>query len=188
MHKNPLLFIYKTVGRNFGAIFEVLINMKSFSFLLVILLQVGNSTFGQDNTISEFDLYGCWKMELAKKENGIKKRTYISCEISENKNSVKHSGIVLKAYNKCEFPAVIQDAICPVIYKNVEGTWTYDKKSGIVEIYYPKDFKKEFWDAVKEEYPEMAIPNPRMITKYKRVGLENGQLEIEKTTPNTVYN
>ncbi|MCM4162397.1 MULTISPECIES: hypothetical protein [unclassified Arenibacter] len=158
--------------------------MKSFSFLLVILLFAGNSTFGQENTISEFDLYGCWKMKLGTNENGIKKRTYISCGISEPKNSEKHSSIVFKAFNKCEFPAVIQDALCPLIYKNVEGTWKYDKKSGIVEIYYPKDFKKEFWDAVKEESPEAEIPNPRMKTKFKIVGFEKWTAGNRIITPN----
>ena len=162
--------------------------MQRLNFIFFTFLMVGLATHGQDNAISEFDLYGCWKMEFAEKENGIKKRTYVSCDISKLENSVKQSGIVFKAYNKCEFPVIIQDAICPVIYKNVEGTWTYDKKSGVVEVYFPKDFKKEFWDAVKEEYPEMEIPNPRMKTKFKIVGLENGKLEIEKTTPNTVYN
>ena len=149
---------------------------------------MGNSTFGQDNTISEFDLYGCWKLERATKENGTKKRTYISCDISKSGNLVKYSDIVFKACNKCEFPVVIQDAICPVNYKNVEGTWAFDKESGIVKVYYPMDFKKEFWEAVKEEYPEIEIPNPRMKTAFKIVELENGKLEIEKTTPNTVYN
>lgn len=158
--------------------------MKSFYFLLVFLLLVGNSIFGQNDTISEFDLYGCWKMKLATKENGIKKWIYVPCDISETGNSIKQFGIVFKAYNKCEFSATIQDALCPIIYERVEGSWTYDMKSGIVEVYYPKEFQKEFWDTLKEENPELEIPSPRMKTKFKIVGLEDGKMEIEKTTPN----
>ncbi len=143
-----------------------------------------NSIYGQDNTISEFDLYGCWKMVLVTKENGIKIWKYVPCDISETGNSMKQFGIVFKAYNKCEFSALIQSALCPIIYESVEGTWTYDKKSGIVEVYYPKEFQKEFWDSVKERNPDLEIPNPRMKTKFKIVGFEDGKMEIEKMNAN----
>ncbi len=162
--------------------------MKRLGFTFSIFLIVGLATHGQDNTISESDLYGCWTMERVTRENGPKKRTYTVCDSVDRKTIGKYRNIIFRAYNKCEFPAAIQDVVCPVIYQNVEGTWTYDEKSGIVEVFYPKDFKKEFWDAVKEEYPEMKIPNPRMKIKFRIVGLENGKLQIEKNTPNKVYN
>ncbi|UOY07792.1 hypothetical protein L0P88_04385 [Muricauda sp. SCSIO 64092] len=162
--------------------------MRNFSFLPIVLLLFGNLTLGQDNSISEFDLYGCWIMERFTQENEPNKRVYISCGISDKQNTVKNSGIVFRAYNKCVFPVLIQDAICPILYKSVEGTWTYDKESGIVEVFYPKDFKKGFWDAVNKEQSELEIRNPRMKMKFKIVGLENGKLEIEKVTPDMVYN
>jgi len=157
--------------------------MKNLVFLPFVLLLFGNSAFGQNNTVSEFDLYGCWALERNKKENGLKKRIYRQCRESEGELVIRNSEIIFLAYNKCKFQAVIQDALCPVIYRTVEGTWKYDKKSGLVEIYYPKDFKKEFWDKVKEENPELKIPNPRLKTIFRIVGLENGNLKIEKTTP-----
>lgn len=180
--------IAEAVRRNFGVIFEAVINMKSFFLLSVVLLLIENVTYGQDNAISEFDLHGCWTMERVTRENGPIKGTFVPCDLTDGKSALRNTSIAFYASNKCVFPAVIQSAICPAIYRNVEGTWTYDKESGIVEVYYPKDFKKEVWDAVKEEHPELEIPNPRMKTKFKIVGLENGKLEIEKTTPNKWHN
>ncbi|AYN66363.1 hypothetical protein D1013_02685 [Euzebyella marina] len=76
--------------------------MKSIYHLLAILLLAVSSIFGQNHTFSEFDLYGCWKMEFAEKQNVIKKRIYVPCDILKSENSVKHSDILWKAYNKCE--------------------------------------------------------------------------------------
>lgn len=157
--------------------------MKGYFYLPIAFFLFGNSTFGQANAISEFDLYGCWVMERVTKENGLMKRIYVACNSSEGENTVKHSDIVFSANNKCEYEAVIHDALYPIIYKNVEGTWTYDKESGIVAVYYPKDFMKEVWDAIKEEDPDMEIPNPRIKAKFKIVALQHGKLEIEKLFP-----
>ncbi|WP_090293701.1 hypothetical protein [Flagellimonas zhangzhouensis] len=162
--------------------------MRSFFFLLTPLLMVINSSFGQNLTVSEFDLYGCWKKEPITKENGIKQWIYVTCDISETGKSVRQSDIVFKAYNKCEFLAVIQDALCPIVYQRVEGTWTYDEKSGIVEVFYPKDFQKEILDTFRESHPELEIPNPRLKTKFKILGIEDGKIKIEKTTANIDLN
>ncbi|MCL5245648.1 hypothetical protein M4I21_07505 [Cellulophaga sp. 20_2_10] len=154
--------------------------MRKLTFLLFIFLAVGPIANGQDKPILEYDLYGCWKLERNKKENGIKKRIYNSCEKSNRKIEVRNSEITLLAGNKCIFQAVIQDALCPVIYKTVEATWTYNSKSGIAEIFYPKNFKEEFWEKVKEEHPDLIIHNPRPYKRFKITFLDKNRMEIEK--------
>lgn len=147
------------------------------------MLLLGNPMMGQEAEVSEFDLYGCWKKKRIVIENGPNQWSYVSCEDADGPHVIENSSIVFNAYNKCEFQAVIQDAVCPILYKQVEGTWTYDQNAGIVTVYYPKDFQKEFFDTLKARRPELEIPNPRTYVKFKIVALENGILKIEKHRP-----
>ncbi len=154
--------------------------MKRWVSITLIFLLLGQFTYGQGNPITEFDLYGCWVLERYKRESGLKNSIYLLCQDAGRAPAVRNSAITFLSDNKCEFKAIIQDALCPIIYKTVEGTWTYDKKSRILEIYYPKDFKKEFWDKVKEDYPDIEIPNPMSKAKFRIVQLSENQLEVEK--------
>ena len=178
--KSPQLIIHMNVVRNFGAIFDASTNMKRLAILLLIFLANGHSVNGQENGITEFDIYGCWTFQSTKDGQRLEKRIDESCPGSDKRLLRKNSKIRFLAYNKCEFQAVIQDALCPIIYKTVVGTWTYSDTSGILEMYYPKNFKAEFWEKVKEDYPDLKIPNPRPYMRFKIVSSDESGMEIEK--------
>ncbi len=154
--------------------------MKKSAFLLVIFLVNGLSTYGQENGITEFDLYGCWTFQRSKDGARLEKEVNRSCLKTDETLFRQNSKIRFMAHNKCEFQAVIQDAVCPIIYKTVEGTWTYSDTSGIIEMYYPRNFKAEFWEKVKEDYPELKIPNPRPYMRFEIISLDLKGMEIKK--------
>ncbi|WP_289063750.1 hypothetical protein [uncultured Zobellia sp.] len=154
--------------------------MKKLAFLLLILIVNGLFTYGQENGIAEFDLYGCWNFQSSKDGQRLEKKVNESCPEAGKRLLRMNSKIKFLAYNKCEFQAVIQDAVCPIIYKTVEGTWTYSDTSGIIEMYYPKNFKAEFWERVKEDYPELKTPDPRPYMRFKIVSSDESGMEIEQ--------
>ncbi|NHF61592.1 hypothetical protein FK220_019725 [Flavobacteriaceae bacterium TP-CH-4] len=162
--------------------------MKRLAFIFLIFLAAGYSAHGQNKTITEFDLYGCWTLESNENGQPPQKWIYKSCEESDSKLAVRNSKIRFLAYSKCEFQEITpSQIICPGIWKTLEGTWSYDEVSGLVEIFYPENYMVEFWKKLKEEHPDLVIPNPRLKKKFRVVGLNDGQLEIEKTTHNITY-
>ncbi len=155
--------------------------MKRLTIISLIFLAVGLSARGQDNPISEFDLYGCWVLEFI--DDGIisNKKIFKSCSEANQKNTIFRSDFSLLAYNKSEFKVMSDHPMnCNGrMTDKVEGTWTFDKNTGIVELFYPENHQAEFWDKLKEDHPELKIPNPRPHKKFKIVGLDKNGLELE---------
>ncbi len=144
-----------------------------------LFLLFGLLSYGQDRPSSKDELLGCWYMEPNKKENGPFKRLYKSCDTSAMDYRLKYTRMTLFANGICEFKVTIQDALCPIQYQTIQGSWTYDTDSSILEIYYPKDFKKEFWDKVKVMHSDIEIPNPRLHKKFRILDLVKNQMVVE---------
>ena len=162
--------------------------MKKLGIISLIFLAFGHYVRGQENPITEFDLYGCWIFERTENREPPERIIYKSCENSNSELAIRSSEINFLAFNRCDFQEIIPSQLnCSGITETLHGTWTYDEKAKIVEIFYPEDYLNEFWEKVKEYDPQFYLPPPRSKKKFKIVGFKKGQLEIEKTTHNKGY-
>lgn len=152
--------------------------MKRLVFISVVFLLVGLSAYGQDTAITEFDLYGCWTLE--RQENAQRPPTpiYKRCEDAHSKKVRKVSEISLLEFGKSEFQ--VSSQIFCFITDSIEGTWKFDSENRILKLYYPENYMLEFWEHVKEEYPEIEIPKQMLHAKYEVIGLVENQLELKK--------
>ncbi|WP_282051445.1 hypothetical protein [Maribacter aquivivus] len=148
--------------------------MRRRGLILLIFLAGGLSTRGQDNPISEFDLYGCWIWE---RSENMEKLIYKRCEKSDSKKTVRGSKFSLLAFNKSEVQ--IHGPVEPVSHTE-NGTWNYSKTDTIVEIFYAQEWLKELKDKEPEEYATWGSPEKLTWLKFKIVKLTETQLEIKK--------
>lgn len=147
--------------------------------LIFILGMFANHTItGQESDVSEFDLYGCWSWERFHKGDYAEGQTYLHCDSEKLKNIWPRTIFSLNAFNICEFYYIgADDAII-----GVKGEWTFDSKKGIVEILYPKDYFKEFWDKVKEteEYSEIQVPKRTVYKRFRVIEVKKNRLRIKE--------
>jgi hypothetical protein len=164
--------------RNFGAIFDASINMIKTTLFLVILMTFIPSANGQDKSITEFDLYGCWIMERNADGQKPKKRIYKRCEDSDSKLTIKSSKISLLASNESEEQRYHPFA-CPLTYTE-KGTWEFDASNGLITMYGNKEFLKELKEKHPEQYAKFGSPEKIVSNRFRIVELSENQMEVEK--------
>jgi hypothetical protein len=151
--------------------------------ILLVFLAGGLSTWGQDNSILKFDLYGCWIWERSEK---TKKLTYKRCESSDSKKTVRASKFSLLAFNKSEIQ--IHGPVEPVSHTEY-GTWNYSKTDSVVEIFYAQKWLRELKDKEPEGYAKWGSPEKLRWLKFKIIKLTENQLELKKLrTPKVIEN
>ncbi|WP_339729985.1 hypothetical protein [Maribacter stanieri] len=156
--------------------------MKRTVFISLVFIAFGLFVNGQEKPITEFDLYGCWVLEYDENGKIPKQKLLRRCEDANQKNTIFRSDFSLLAFNKSEFKVMSNHPMnCNGRMTNeIEGSWTFNEVSGIVEQFYPINYQAEFWEKVKEEYPEVEIPNPRPFRRFRIVSLDESGMEIEK--------
>lgn len=156
--------------------------MKRTVFILLIFIAFGLLVNGQEKPITEFDLYGCWALEFDENKKTPIKKIFRRCEDANQKNIIFRSDFSLLAFNKSEFKVMSNHPMnCNGRMTNeIEGSWVFTETSGIVELFYPEDYQAEFWKKVKEDYPDLEIPNPRPHSKFRIISMNKNGLEIEK--------
>ena len=126
--------------------------------LLLFLLLTNAFISAQDQSISEYDLYGYWVLEepmVLGDTQSQEKRIYT--KNSEESFKEKKYGIVFVAYGKCKIVNT-QNWICGSDpYKN-DLTWTYDQKSNLISIYSGEMWLKQFKEYAPEEYAKFGSP------------------------------
>ncbi|CAN0589905.1 unnamed protein product, partial [Ectocarpus sp. 12 AP-2014] len=166
------------IVRNFGAIFDTSTNMKKLASIFLIFLAVGITVNGQENAITEFDLYGCWILERSEDGQRPQKRIYKHCESSDSKLSIKGSKISFLAFNVSEIERS-HPFLCGTNYIE-EGTWEYDETNGLITMYSNKEFLKELKEKYPEEYVKFGSPERVVSNKFRVLQLSETQMEVEK--------
>jgi len=139
---------------------------------------IGLVTYGQDNPITKFDLYGCWIWERNTDGQPLEKRFYKRCEQSDSKLVMMSSEFSILAFNKAEIQTTTPFYCFGTIAIN--GTWAFDSNSGILQLFYPKDYLVEMWEHLREARPELEIPNPPVHSTFRIIKIDNNSLEVEK--------
>lgn len=162
--------------------------MRLLYHFLLIISSITLSASAQERSISEYDLYGCWIMERAEKGQQPDQLYYSPCDSSNPDLRIKSSQMELQAYNQCEFQALIFSPMnCNGRTETLQGTWSYDENTGVLTIYYPEDYLAEYYELLKEDFPEKEFPIPRVKETFRITNIKNGKLIIDKTTPNNGY-
>ncbi|MDC6350119.1 hypothetical protein PP178_01025 [Zeaxanthinibacter sp. PT1] len=154
--------------------------MKYYIFLFSVLF-TGILAWGQNTTISEFDLYGCWVLENDDNGKIPERHIYKHCNGVEQDNTVHLSDFSLLAFKMSEFKVMSDDPMnCfGLMYDLIEGSWSFDNKSGIIKIYYPEDYQAAFFERFKEAHPEVEIPVPMLFKKFRIIQLDQNRLELQ---------
>ncbi|VAW11898.1 hypothetical protein MNBD_BACTEROID03-2640 [hydrothermal vent metagenome] len=129
---------------------------------LYLLSIVGISNYGQDKSISEFDLYGRWVLELDKKGQFPEKLVYTRLTVSDSISNKNRIAISLMAFEKCEFASSRTRGYgyCGTQRGYVDKhTWVYDEKKEVIVITTVKTWLKEFSETHPEEYAEFDSLN-----------------------------
>ena len=163
--------------RNFGAVFEDSTNMIKLASIFLIFMVVSSTVNGQDNPITESDLYGCWILERNADGLHTLKRIYKRCENSDSKLSIKGSKISLLAFNKSESER--DGVICYTTYTE-EGTWEFDATNGLITMYGNKEFLKELKEKHPKEFAKFGSPERIVSNKFRIVKLSKNHMEVEK--------
>ncbi|TDQ28147.1 hypothetical protein [Zeaxanthinibacter enoshimensis] len=71
--------------------------------------------------------------------------------------------------------------------ETLQSTWSYDENTGLVIIYYPEDYLAEYYELLKEDFPEKEFPIPPVKETFRITSMNDGKLIIDKTTPNIGY-
>lgn len=164
--------------------------MKRTVLISLIILVFGFSTNGQHKSITEFDLYGCWVLEYEENEKIPNTKVFRRCENANQKNLIFRSDFSLLAFNKSVFKVMSDHPLnCNGRMTNkIEGRWTFNEETGIVELFYPENYQAEFWEKAKEDYPDIEIPNPRPYKRFRIINLVEYGMEIEKLRTTTAIN
>ena len=160
--------------------------MKYLPTFLLFFLLSGLSIYGQEKAVSKMDLYGCWIQE--KSQNGLNsnKLVYKRCSAVNPKMKNRGSEFSLLAYGKTEIQRWSPN-VCRATFTDY-GTWTFDKKTGTVTMSYGQKWLEELKRDNPKEFEKFGSPKKMEWKKFKVVSVTKNQMEIEKTTRNTVYN
>ncbi len=168
-----------TVVRNFGVIFDAFKNMKKTTFISLIFLALGLLANGQDKSVSEFDLYGGWILDLEKTEQNKGKLIYKRSEESKTKLKEGVSAIYFQAFEECKI-ATYRPFICGNEVPPPDYSWTFEEDTGIVNIYSFKKWLKEFKENHPEEHEKFGSPEKFDKMRLTVVELDNGKIGLEK--------
>lgn len=152
--------------------------MKKLIFVFFIFVGFVFSANGQDKSITEFDLYGCWILERNKEGQRSQKLIYKRCKDSDYKLENLRSKFSLLAFNKAKIQTTSAIFCFGTVTEN--ATWTFDEKNGIVQIDYMQEWLKEFKEQDPEEYAKFNSPEKFEWMKFKIVDLSENMLEVEK--------
>jgi hypothetical protein len=152
---------------------------------LCFLVLVGFSNYGQDKSITEFDLYGRWVLELGEKGQFPEKIVYTRNTTSDSISNKNWIDISLLAYEKCELASSRTRGYgyCGTQRGYVDKhTWVYDEKKEVIIIATVKTGLKEFSETHPEEYAEFGSPNWIEKTEIKVIRLADNAIGLEKTS------
>ena len=137
--------------------------MFRYSFLILLLLQFQFS-ISQTSHISEFDFYGCWIPDGGEEVNGSTVAIFRPCKEATRTYINVNPSLTFSSYDKCTFYVLNNSDL----NEKMEGTWTYDSITSVLEIHWPKGYLESF-----------GIDS---ITPYKRfqvVSLESNTLRVK---------
>ena len=164
--------------RNFGAIFDASTNMIKLASIFLIFMVVSSTVNGQNNPITESDLYGCWILERGADGQHTQKRFYKRCDKSDVKLRIKGSEISLLEENESEVQRYHPFA-CPLTYTE-KGTWEFDTSDSLITMYGNKEFLKELKEKHPDEYEKFGSPEKIVSDKFRVIQLSENQMEVEK--------
>ncbi len=149
-----------------------------------LLSIVGISNYGQDKSITEFDLYGRWVLELDENGQFPEKLVYTLRAESDPISHKNWIAISLMAFEKCEFASSRTQGCgyCGTQRGYVDKhTWVYDEKKEVILITTVKTWLKEFSETHPEEYAEFGSLNWIEKTEIKVIRLVDNTIGLEKT-------
>ncbi len=164
------------VASNFGAIFDVYPNMK-YSLTILLFSLAGLCIYGQDKAASKMDLYSCWVMEKTQNRLNSDKLIYKRCNTVNPKMKNRGSEFSLLAYGKTKIQRW-HPIMCFTTYTDF-GTWTFDKKTGIVTMSYGQDLLEEMKKTNPEKFEKFGSPKQLEWKKFKVLSVSENQMEIK---------
>ena len=102
--------------------------MKNWILLVGIMFSL--NSFGQNNNISELELIGCWTDSREENKTDSELNIYRPCEFKTFPPSRYRFTMELKANQKCSWLYLAPNDA----HHMVDGTWAFNKESGILEI------------------------------------------------------
>ena len=157
--------------------------MNKLSIVLLISLTIGYSLNGQDNHITEFDLYGCWILERNNGKQQTQRLIYVRCEDSDSKLEIPSSKFSLFAFNKSE----VQTTSPTICFGTTaeKGTWTFNEDDRVVKIFHNQEWLEDFKKQEPVEYTKFNRPKKFVWLKFRIVELSKNQLEVKKLSTTT---
>jgi len=121
-------------------------------FILIITgLLISNLIMGQESNITESDLIGCWAHSREENKTNSEIMIYRSCDYKEFPFSRFRHRFELNENGKCTWLNLASNDS----HSMIDGTWTYDSKKQIIEIFNTKGKSINKYNLI--EYKERII-------------------------------